>query len=338
MPYSEDEQINGLTPWTPTSDDLIPYFDNADGETKYSPISSLPPATALISTVRNNTGATLYKGTIVYVSGGIGQVPTVAKAQANSETTSSGTFGVVYADIANNTTGQVLTSGKIDTLDTRTTATNPFTSVTLADWDRLYLSPTTAGYVTNVKPVAPNHLVYIGTVTNANPTTGTIEYRFINGYELDELHDVVFVGKANWDILSYESGGWVWTNKTSASLWLITSSNTVTLTNKRITKRVLSEASSATPTINTNDYDMYIATALATNITSFTTNLTGTPTNGQTLWIAITDNGTQRLITWGTSFESSTATLPTATTISTRVDIGFVWNAATSKWRCIAVS
>lgn len=95
--------------------------------------------------------------------------------------------------------------------------------------------------------------------------------------------------------------------------------------------------SSATPTINTDTVDYYSITALATAITSFTTNLSGTPYERQTLWIAITDNGTARAIAWGVSFEASTVALPTTTVVSTRLDVGFVWNTVTSKWRCVAV-
>lgn len=119
-----------------------------------------------------------------------------------------------------------------------------------------------------------------------------------------------------------------------------TISSTNTLTNKRITKRVLSTAGpGATPTINTDNYDAVHLTALAAAITSMTTNLTGTPVEGDMLRIDFTDNGTARAITWGTSFESSgNVTLPTTTVVSTRLDVGFVWNSVTSKWRCIAVA
>jgi hypothetical protein len=82
---------------------------------------------------------------------------------------------------------------------------------------------------------------------------------------------------------------------------------------------------------------MYGLTAQAVNITSFTTNLTGTPTNGQKLWIYIVGTAA-RTIAWGASFESSTATLPTTTVTTNRLDVGFVWNAVTSKWRCVAVA
>jgi hypothetical protein len=112
-------------------------------------------------------------------------------------------------------------------------------------------------------------------------------------------------------------------------------SSTNTLTNKRITKRVGTTTSSATPTINTDNVDYYSLTAQTADITSFTTNLSGTPTDGQTLWISITGTAA-RAITWGTSFEASTVALPTTTVTTNRLDVGFVWNAATSKWRCIA--
>lgn len=110
---------------------------------------------------------------------------------------------------------------------------------------------------------------------------------------------------------------------------------TATLTNKRVTKRTGTATSSATPTINTDNVDFYSLTAQAADITSFTTNLSGTPTEGQTLWIAITGTAA-RAITWGASFEASTVALPTTTVTTNRLDVGFVWNTVTSKWRCIA--
>lgn len=114
-------------------------------------------------------------------------------------------------------------------------------------------------------------------------------------------------------------------------------SSTNTLTNKRITPRTGTVASSATPTINTDNVDFYSITAQTVDITSFTTNLSGTPTDGQKLWIAITGTAA-RAITWGASFEASTVALPTTTVTTNRLDVGFVWNAATSKWRCVATA
>jgi hypothetical protein len=119
---------------------------------------------------------------------------------------------------------------------------------------------------------------------------------------------------------------------------VVGTTDTNTLTNKRITARTGTVASNATPTINTDNVDYYSITALAAAITSFTTNLSGTPTIGQTLWISIKDNGTARAIAWGASFEASTIALPTTTVISTRLDVAFIWNEATSVWRCVGVA
>jgi hypothetical protein len=158
--------------------------------------------------VRNQTGATIYKGTIVYISGTSGGKALISKAKADSEATSSKTLGVVTANIANNANGNVLTNGLLTLLDTRTTATNPFTTVTLTIGDDLYLSPITAGYVTNVKPIAPNNLVNIGKVLETSATTGQILYSIVNGYELGELHDVDTTGAVSGDVLALDGSVW----------------------------------------------------------------------------------------------------------------------------------
>lgn len=110
-----------------------------------------------------------------------------------------------------------------------------------------------------------------------------------------------------------------------------------TLTNKRITKRLITvNAPGATPTTNTNNTDIAKFTGLATAITSMTTNLSGTPVEGDMLMFQFLDNGTARAITWGASFGSTTVTLPTTTVISTLLRVGFQWNG--SIWQCIAVA
>jgi len=114
---------------------------------------------------------------------------------------------------------------------------------------------------------------------------------------------------------------------------------TETFTNKRWTARVGSTTSSATPTINTDNYDIYKLTAQSAAITSFTSNLSGSPVDGDILEIQITDNGTARAITWGSSFVSTTVTLPTTTTISTTLTIIFQYYTTSSygnnKWHCV---
>jgi hypothetical protein len=100
----------------------------------------------------------------------------------------------------------------------------------------------------------------------------------------------------------------------------------------RINTRYQSTTSAAQPTINTDDVDTYELTAQAADITSFTTNLSGTPTSDQKLHIIITGTAA-RAITWGASFEASTISLPSTTVSTDRLDVFFVWNVVTSKWR-----
>ena len=101
--------------------------------------------------------------------------------------------------------------------------------------------------------------------------------------------------------------------------------------------RLASVASSATPAINTDTTDLFEITALATAITSMSSGLTGTFSDGQYLTIRITDNGTAQAITWGASFEPSRVALPTTTVISQMLTVGLTYNSVTSKFRCVAV-
>lgn len=122
-----------------------------------------------------------------------------------------------------------------------------------------------------------------------------------------------------------------------AAISAITASSADTLTNKRITNRVGSTTSSATPAINTDNVDVYKLTAQAVDITSFTTNLTGTPTDTQFLELIITGTAA-RAIAWGASFISSTILLPTTTVSTTSLRVTLQYDAALSQWVCVGVA
>ena len=169
----------------------------------------------LVREVRNTTGATLTKGTIVYISGATGNKPTVSKAIATGDSTSAQTFGMCQANIANNSNGYVVCVGDLAGLDT-----SAFT-----EGNQLYLSSTTAGAYTITKQLAPNHLVYIGIVTRAHPTLGQIEVNIQNGYELYELHDVSITSEVNNQGLFYEASTDLWKNKSIATVLGYTPAN-----------------------------------------------------------------------------------------------------------------
>ena len=164
-------------------------------------------AGTLVREVKNMTGATLTKGTIVYINGANGNKPTVAKALATSDATSAQTFGFLQSDIPNNSVGFAVAIGDLTGLDTSA----------ITEGTQLYLSSTVAGEYTTTKQVAPAHLVYVGIVTRSHPTLGQIEVKIQNGYELDELHDVLISGETDGQVLQFEGASGLWKNKTLAT-------------------------------------------------------------------------------------------------------------------------
>lgn len=94
--------------------------------------------------------------------------------------------------------------------------------------------------------------------------------------------------------------------------------------------------SSATPTVNVDFADCVSITALATNITSMTTNLSGTPGNFWKLIYRIKDDGTSRSLTWGAKFATRTVALPTATIAGKVLVVGFFYDTVTATYGCVA--
>ena len=159
--------------------------------------------------VRNSTGSTLTKGTVVYLSGATGNRPNAVKAQANTEATSSKTFGIVVANIANNADGYVACNGTLHDLDT-----SAFTA-----GDSVWLSAATAGAYTSTIPSEPNHTVFIGYIARSHPTQGRLVILIQNGYELNELHGVLISSEANNDLLVYETSTTLWKNKSISTIF-----------------------------------------------------------------------------------------------------------------------
>jgi hypothetical protein len=159
--------------------------------------------------VRNSTGTTLTKGTVVYLSGATGNRPNAVRAQANTEATSSKTIGIVVANISNNSDGFVAVNGTLHNLDT-----SAFTA-----GDAVWLSAATAGAFTSTIPAEPNHTVFIGYIARSHPTQGRIVILIQNGYELNELHGVLISSEANNDLLVYETSTTLWKNKSISTIF-----------------------------------------------------------------------------------------------------------------------
>ena len=148
--------------------------------------------------VTNADSVTINRGQPVYAFGATGDRMTVKLANNTSEATSSKTIGLVFSSsIGPNQKGYIITQGVIDGLNT-----NAYTA-----GDTLYVG-NTAGSLTNVLPLAPNHLTRIGIVERANAGNGQIYVFVQNGFQLDELSDVdiTTVTPANNDFLVYTTG------------------------------------------------------------------------------------------------------------------------------------
>jgi len=174
------------------------------GTTSDLSVAVAAASTNVIAQVRNTTGATLTKGTAVYISGATGQLPTVSKALATSDATSAQTLGLITADLANNSNGYVTVIGLITNINTSA----------YTDGEQLYLSSTTAGTLTATKPYAPQHLVYVAVVEHAHATQGKLFVKVQNGYEMDELHDVSAQNPTNGQVLIYNETTSLWEKHT----------------------------------------------------------------------------------------------------------------------------
>lgn len=118
---------------------------------------------------------------------------------------------------------------------------------------------------------------------------------------------------------------------------------TSTFTNKTIiaptnvVEEITTTASSATPTPTGGSLRNYFSvTALAANATIAAP--TGTPVNGNKLFIRIKDNGTARTLAYNSIFRAIGVTLPTTTVISKTIYLGCMYNSADSKWDVLAVA
>ncbi len=158
----------------------------------------------LFAYVTNADSVTITKGQPVYAFGSAGNRMSVKLANNTGDATSAQTVGLVFSSsIAAGQKGFVITQGIIDGLNTGMYSAG----------DQLYLGAT-AGSLTNVKPYAPNHLVYLGIVERANAGNGQIYVKPQNGYELDELHDVDLISNppTNGQVLTYDNGSGLWIN------------------------------------------------------------------------------------------------------------------------------
>jgi hypothetical protein len=158
--------------------------------------------------VKNQTGSTITKNSLVYASGTVGSSGriSVSKFIANGTIDAKYLLGITAHDLTDGEDGYVISFGKIRQVNTDTFAAGAI----------LYPSPTTAGVWTDVEPVAPNIDMPIGFCINSHVNNGTISIRVASGYALHELHDVAITSPSANASLYYKSG--LWRDTTAALL------------------------------------------------------------------------------------------------------------------------
>lgn len=120
---------------------------------------------------------------------------------------------------------------------------------------------------------------------------------------------------------------------------VVGTTDTQTLTNKRINPRVVTGGTSGTLTIDSNTTDIFNAFGLTGTVTI--AQPTGSPADGQRLIIRLEDNGNTRTINWTTSsgaFRVVGTTLPTSTTANKISYVGCIYNTTDVFWDVVAVT
>ena len=129
-----------------------------------------------------------------------------------------------------------------------------------------------------------------------------------------------------------------------------TLAGTETLTNKTITARVSSTTSISSPLAwNSDNFDLYAATAQAGALTISADAATTGPTNGQKMIFRLTCDGTARTITFtggvskgfkpvGVTLTTSGSDFTYTLTINKTTYFGCIYNTGSSRWEIVALS
>jgi hypothetical protein len=265
-------------------------------------------------TVRNETGSTIANGTPVMVNGvtaGSGRV-TVTPAIADGSIDELRFIGLTTESITSGINGYVTCFGYVRGLDTRGT---PY-GETWAVGDIVYVSPTTAGYLTNVEPTAPNLKIVVAIVVVRNQTSGVLLVRPTAYPHITHLSDVNIVSPTSGNLLVYDAPQNRWENADLAASTGISVTNgagSVTITNTApdqvvaLTGAGTTSISGTYPNFTITSNDQYVGTVTSVAATAGTgISVSGSPiTTSGTLTITNTAPDQTVVLTAGTGITVS---------------------------------
>lgn len=144
--------------------------------------------------VKNQTGSTITKGTVVRASGTLGSSGRILISPMVIDGTVDSKYllGITASNIANGSDGYVIHFGKL----------RKFNTSSWVDGTVLYAG--TGGTLTSTEPNPPNLRLPIAFVVHSHVTNGILAIRIQTGNELHELHDVDTTGIADGGTLVWD--------------------------------------------------------------------------------------------------------------------------------------
>jgi hypothetical protein len=186
--------------------------------TDYNTIWADNSAESTFYLVRNNTGSTILKGTVVAASGAeaSGRIDVAPFEVTGLQDSELRVMGVATANINNGANGTVMSFGTLRAIDTRGNVASAIAvgDETWAEGDILYAHPTVDGKLTNVRP---QHDLAIAFITVRHQAAGQMAVRIIPGnFHLEWLHDVSlnYETITNNQVLTYSTATSLWTSQT----------------------------------------------------------------------------------------------------------------------------
>ena len=157
--------------------------------------------------VKNQSGATISNGRVIRNAGAVGASGRILGEYMIADGTYpfAKTLGIATEDIANGDDGFVTEFGVVRGIDT----TGSLYGESWSDGDVLYVSPTIPGGLTAVEPNAPNQVLEMGVVLNADINGSIFVDRHLST-KLGDISDVQTTGATNGDLIIYNSATTVW--------------------------------------------------------------------------------------------------------------------------------
>jgi hypothetical protein len=286
--------------------------------------------------VRNNTGSTIPKGTLVSASGAepSGRIDVAPHETTGLQDSELRVMGMATANISNGVNGEVISFGTLTEIDTRgnTASAIAVGDETWAAGDILYAHPTVAGKLTNVRP---QHDLAVAFITVRHASTGQIAVRIIPGNNhLEWLHDVAIDGTpADNELLAYNSNTATWINQTAEE------AGVANLSGATFTGNVAGTNISMSGNVNANTVNATTFIGSGASLTSIPNSATtANSANGASTIVArdATGNFTANVVTATTLVGSTnaatiTGTVANATTGAVANQVGFLGIPRSSK-------